>query len=90
MSSEDFIKNVQLKTVHKAKGEEADIVILLDINEGSFPVYNSNNDLFEIFGQKSLDSVEDEEKLYYVALTRAKESEYILYERKRKSPFILY
>ena len=54
------------------KGEEADIVILLDANEGSFPVYNPNNDLFEIFNQNAIDSMHDEEKLFYVALTRAK------------------
>ena len=89
MTLEDYNKNVILKTVHKSKGEEADTVILLNVNEGIFPVFNSNNDLFEIFGQTTIDAVEDEEKLYYVALTRAVHNLYILYDNKTKSPFIM-
>lgn len=90
MTFKKYNSNVFVKTVHKSKGEEADIVIILNVNNGCFPVYNSNNDLFEIFGHSTMDSIEDEERLYYVALTRAKHSLYILYENKKKSPFIMY
>lgn len=89
MNIEDYNHNVMVKTVHKSKGEEADIVIVLNVNAGVFPVFNSNNDLFEIFGHSTIDSIEDEERLYYVALTRAKQSLYVLYENKTKSSFIM-
>lgn len=89
MSLENYNNNIFVKTVHKSKGEEADTVILLNINQGVFPVFNANNDLFEIFGHSTIEAVEDEERLYYVAITRAKRNLYILYENKIKSPFIM-
>ena len=89
MSLEDYNNNVYLKTVHKSKGEESDIVIILNVNYGVFPVYNSNNSLFEIFGETISDAAKDEERLYYVALTRAKNDLYILYEDEIKSGFII-
>ena len=89
VSIDEYNKCVFMKTVHKAKGEEADVVIILNVNESVFPVFNSNNDLFEIFGHTTLDTIEDEERLYYVALTRAKHNLYILYENSKKSAFIM-
>ena len=89
MPLESYKENVSVKTVHSAKGEEADVIIVLNVNKGAFPVFNSNNELFEIFGQKPIDSIEDEERLYYVALTRAKHNLYILYEGNNKSSFII-
>ena len=89
ITAEKYNSNILVKTVHKSKGEEADVVIILNVNSGVFPVYNSNNDLFEIFGHSTIDSIEDEERLYYVALTRAKHDLYILYENKKKSAFIM-
>jgi superfamily I DNA/RNA helicase len=90
MDIENFKKDVQVKTVHKSKGEEAEIVILLNINENVFPVSNSNNALFEVFGENLEDNYEDEQRLYYVALTRAKQDLYILYDKGNKSEFIMY
>ena len=83
MNVEDYNHNVMVKTVHKSKGEEADVVIVLNVNAGVFPVFNSNNDLFEIFGHSTIDSIEDEERLYYVALTRAKQSLYVYMKIKQ-------
>ncbi len=88
MTEEEYKKYIFVKTVHTSKGEEADVVILLNVNEGSFPIYNSNNTLFEVFDETIEDFVKDEERLYYVALTRAKEKLYIYYRDKNKSSFI--
>ena len=90
MDVESFKKDIQVKTVHKSKGEESEIVILLNIDENVFPVSNSNNALFEVFGENFEDSYEDEQRLYYVALTRAKRDLYILYDNGNKSEFIMY
>lgn len=87
-SDYDYDSKVNISTVHSMKGEEADIVILLDVNEGSFPVYNPNNDLFEIFNQNAIDSMHDEEKLFYVALTRAKHKLFVTYDSRIKSTFV--
>ena len=79
----DFINfNIEFLTVHKSKWKEADIVILLDPSERNFPssVDRINTDtkysyIFEI----SEDSIlQDERRLFYVAITRAKEKIYFI------------
>ncbi|MBR2988344.1 MAG: UvrD-helicase domain-containing protein [Clostridia bacterium] len=89
IDKETYEKFITVKTVHTAKGEEADVVLILNVNEKIFPSCNSNNALLEVFGQTYDDAMEDEVKLYYVALTRAKEKLYILYDSRKKSRFIM-
>lgn len=88
MEGKKFKEKIELKTVHTSKGEEGDVVILLGINKNKFPIFSTSNNLFKVFGEDSEDFYEDEKRLYYVALTRAKESLYILYEMQNASPFI--
>ena len=54
-----------LSTVHSAKGQEWDAVFLLNVSDGSFPSEFST-------GKPEL--IEEERRLMYVALTRAKQS----------------
>lgn len=54
-----------LSTVHSAKGQEWDAVFLLNVSDGSFPSEFST-------GKPEL--IEEERRLMYVALTRAKRS----------------
>ena len=66
---------VQLMTFHKSKGLEADTVFLVGWVNGLVPhkkscMYNNNNELI-------LSSVEEERRLAYVGITRAKEKLYI-------------
>ncbi len=62
--------------MHGAKGLEFDRVFLPDLNEGILPAKNC----------KEKGQLEEERRLLYVAITRAKESLYLYYtaERKRK------
>ncbi len=65
---------VTLMTIHSAKGLEFDYVFLVGMEEGIFPhsnCFSSNEDL------------EEERRLCYVAITRAKEQLYIVNARKR-------
>lgn len=66
-SRSDFY--VQLMTVHAAKGLEFDVVYIPDCNEGVFP-YKRMPDT---------ESVEEERRVLYVAMTRAKENLELLY-----------
>ena len=54
-----------LSTVHSAKGQEWDAVYLLNVSDGSFPSEFST-------GKSEL--IEEERRLLYVAMTRAKQS----------------
>jgi superfamily I DNA and RNA helicase len=71
---------VRCYTMHTSKGLEANIVYLLDVNEGLFP----NAEVLEkktrarCIYDASLD-VRSERNLLYVAITRAKKSLYISY-----------
>jgi DNA helicase-4 len=79
---------IQVKTVHSFKGLEAEIVILVRACEDDYPLIHPDNVLFTIFGRNEADIIDEERRLLYVALTRAKEKLYILTERDRESPFL--
>ncbi len=79
---------IQVKTVHSFKGLEAEIVILVRACEDDYPLIHPDNALFTIFGRNEADTIDEEKRLFYVALTRAKEKLYILTERDRESPFL--
>ena len=81
----DFVK---VKTVHKSKGEESDIVIVLNVTKDCFPLPSKDYSFFEIFGDDVDSQQEDEDKLFYVAITRAKEKLYILYDYTNRSSYI--
>ena len=63
-------ERVRLSTVHQAKGLEFDVVFIIMLCEGLFP------------SARSLDTLEDEEeerRLFYVAVTRARNELYLSY-----------
>ena len=61
-------------TVHSVKGLEFDYVFVIGLEEGIFPHINS---LMDAGG------IEEERRLAYVAITRAKEKLYLLNARRR-------
>lgn len=59
---------VILSTVHQANGLKRDTVFLIGLNDGKFPSVRSLKTEFE-----------EERRLFYVAVTRAKEALYLCY-----------
>lgn len=59
---------VTLSTIHSAKGLEFDRVYMVDLTEGDFPNLSS----IEAFEKGNLESLEEERRLFYVGMTRAK------------------
>ncbi|MBT9459353.1 MAG: UvrD-helicase domain-containing protein [Burkholderiaceae bacterium] len=65
---------LQLMTVHSAKGLEFDAVFITGLEEGLFPHENSLSDS---------DGVEEERRLMYVAITRARQRLYLSFSQTR-------
>ena len=88
---EDKRINMQFLTVHKAKGLEADIVIVLNCNSGKygFPSEMSDDEVLNLLLSEA-DQFEngEERRLFYVAMSRAKEKVYFIADSSFKSKFI--
>ncbi|MCX6731484.1 MAG: ATP-binding domain-containing protein, partial [Candidatus Parcubacteria bacterium] len=67
--------NVRLMTVHSAKGLEFEYVFIVGLEEGLFPHSRA--------GDGSEDEKEEERRLFYVALTRAKEKVFLSFSATR-------
>jgi len=67
---------VKLTTVHQAKGLEYDVVFVIGLADGQFP------------GRRALESgdVEEERRLFYVAVTRARNELYLCYPKIASRP----
>jgi ATP-dependent exoDNAse (exonuclease V) beta subunit len=70
---------VTLTTVHQAKGLEFPIVFLVRFNEACFPISIKpvDGDDEESFEARRMESIQEERRLAYVAVSRAKVSLYI-------------
>lgn len=67
------VEAVTLATMHSSKGLEYQVVILIDVNEGIIPHRKAILDA----------DLEEERRMFYVAMTRAKEYLYIFYVKER-------
>ncbi|MEP1095967.1 MAG: ATP-dependent helicase [Cyclobacteriaceae bacterium] len=77
------------KTIHGSKGLEAKIVFIVGLRDGEFPNVWQSDRIFQIVKEENVDLLEEEERrLFYVALTRAKESVFLLSEQGNESTFI--
>ena len=81
-------EKIHVMTAHISKGKEADIVFVLKCNERIFPMIHPDNRLFGIFGITDETVLEEERRLFYVALTRAKNKVFLLTEEENRSPFL--
>lgn len=68
---EDDTQAIRLTTIHQAKGLEYDVVFVIGCADGLFP------------GRRAIESgdVEEERRLFYVAVTRAKNELYLSYPK---------
>ena len=73
--NEDDGNRVTLMTVHSAKGLEFDYIYIVGMEEGLFPSSRS---------AESLADLEEERRLFYVALTRAKKAAMLSFAEMRR------
>ena len=73
---QDSNNKVNLMTIHSVKGLEFDNVFIVGMEEGIFPHYNSIN-------EGTIAAIEEERRLCYVAITRAKKNLWMLNAKRR-------
>ncbi|NPA51395.1 MAG: UvrD-helicase domain-containing protein [Aquificae bacterium] len=77
--AQDNLENtntVKIMTIHASKGLEFPIVFIAGLEEGIFPSGRAFEDI---------EQMEEERRLFYVAVTRAKEKVYLTYAKQRSS-----
>jgi superfamily I DNA/RNA helicase len=82
---------VQAKTIHAAKGLEAKVVFIIGLTDGygGFPDIWLEDRIFQVVKKANHDLLlEEERRLFYVALTRAKEKLFLITEKGKESSFI--
>ncbi len=82
---------VQSKTIHAAKGLEAKVVFILGLTEGNggFPDIWLEDRIFQVIKRANHDLlVEEERRLFYVAITRAKDKLFLITQKGNESSFL--
>jgi DNA helicase-4 len=84
-------KEYKFLTIHEAKGLEADYIILLNCNSGlyGFPSTISDDPVLDlVLSEQDHFEFGEERRLFYVAMTRAKEKSIVLYDSHSPSVFV--
>ena len=80
--------DVTLATIHAIKGLEAKKVFVIGCNEQNFPCKASDHPAIEMIKIEDYNKLEEEKRLFYVAISRAKEILYLTYSGKKMTYFI--
>lgn len=82
---------VSSKTMHSAKGLEAKAVFIIGLTEGSggFPDIWMEDRIYQVIKKSNHDLLlEEERRLFYVAITRAKDNLFLITEKGNESSFL--
>lgn len=69
--------SIILQTIHRSKGLEYDKVFVVDLNKNEFPIIDYEKD--------PIKNLEEERRIFYVAMTRARDNLYILATKRRNN-----
>ena len=90
MGEAEFEEKVELMTMHKSKGLEAEVVIILEADEGVIPKIHPDTNLYRMFGETDEVALDDQKRLFYVAMTRAKKRLYIIHDGNNRDGFVKF
>ena len=95
LKTDDFLNGstakkgeVTLATIHSIKGLEAHKVFIIGCNEINFPCKASDHPVIEMIKIDNYDKEEEERRLFYVAISRAKKELFLTYTGKKPTYFI--
>lgn len=81
--------SISYRTIHSAKGLEADYVLLIGIDSGVFPCTKQSDQIIEsVLPMVESYPYAEERRLFYVGMTRPKKHLIILYDSVKPSPFM--
>jgi len=79
---------ITLATIHGIKGMEAELVFLIGATSQNFPCKGTEHPVVEMIKVNEYDKEEEERRLFYVGMSRAKKSLRITYSGSKPSYFI--
>ena len=79
---------ISTMTAHGSKGQESHTVIILDATSRQFPKVHPDNLLFMPFGVTPRAVLDEERRLFYVAMTRAEHRLLVLTDKGAESPYL--
>ena len=79
---------VTLSTIHSIKGLEAEMVFLIGCTTNNFPSKTTDHPVIDSLKMYEYDKEEEERRLFYVAISRAKNKLYLSYTGKNPTYFI--
>jgi DNA helicase-4 len=87
---ENMASRLEFSTAHRSKGKEYDTVLVVSPHYGSYPCIHPDAQLLRFFGESPKQGLEDEMRLFYVAITRAERRLIFLKEasKNNESPFL--
>tara|TARA_Y100000310_G_scaffold149140_1_gene148453 strand:+ start:624 stop:2762 length:2139 start_codon:yes stop_codon:yes gene_type:complete len=80
--------SVTLATIHAIKGLEAKMVFVVGCTPNNFPCKGSEHPVIDMVKVEEYDKEEEERRLFYVAMSRAKETLYLSYSGNHYTKFI--
>jgi superfamily I DNA/RNA helicase len=81
-------EDVTLATVHAIKGLEAEMVFVIGCTTNNFPCKGSEHPVVEMIKVDEYDKEAEERRLFYVAMSRSRQSLYLSYVGKSMTGFI--
>lgn len=81
-------RKIEVSNAHQFKGREREVVVILDGIDRAYPLIHPDWVFCRVFGDSVEKIIEDERRLFYVALTRAVHRLIIITEEETMSPFL--
>ncbi|MBT6851621.1 MAG: DEAD/DEAH box helicase, partial [Opitutae bacterium] len=85
---EEVKDRVSVSTSHKYKGLEKSMVVVLDAKAKSYPLIHSDAVFNRVLGDSPEKTIEEDRRLFHVAMTRAEEKLVIFTDGRETSPFL--